>query len=236
MTSIYQHYYRAGTPTQKAYIDALANTQTEARKLSQSLLSQLGALTYNPYDPASAAKAELQAAVILIQMNVAPVFTVRLSFGGDNHSDPGYATEGTSTTSAVDVLGNTLWPALQAAGLQDKVCFMNLNVFGRTLGAAFEASGGGRQHNGNHHVSVCIGAPFKGGVVGGCGPLGKDFGCLNIDPASGAGLPSSGSTGIAAKDTLAAFGMTMLAAVGGDPSQAPTGPTGTAQVVCAALR
>lgn len=236
MNSIYAHFYRSGTPTQKAYINALANTQTEARILSQSLLSQLGSLTYNAYDPVSAGKAELQAAVILIQMNVAPVFTVRLSFGGDNHSDPGYATEATSTSSAVDLLSQTLWPALQAAGLQDKVCFMTLNVFGRTLGSAAEASGGGRQHNGNHHVSVCIGAPFKGGVIGGCGPLGTDFGCLNIDPASGAGLPSSGSTGIAATDALGAFGMTMLAAVGGDPTQAPLGPTGTAQVVCAALR
>ncbi len=240
MNSIYNIYARSGTPTQKAYVNAFANTQTEARLLSQSLLSQLGAISYDPYDPVGSATAELQAAVILIQMNVAPVFSVRLSFGGDTHTDLGYATEATSTTSAVKLLGQTLWPLLQAAGLQDKVCFMTHNVFGRTLGAANEAAGGGRQHNPNHHVSVCMGAPFKGGVIGGCGPAAlsntMDFGCLNIDPASGSALPASGGAGISTVDTLGAFGMTMLAAVGGDPTQAPVGPLGTAKVVCGALR
>ena len=52
------------------------------------------------------------------------------------------------------------------------------NVFGRTLGPG---STGGRQHNGNHQVSIAIGKPFRGGVIGGVGPVGGDFGALPID-------------------------------------------------------
>ena len=105
---------------------------------------------------------------------------------------------------------------------------MSLNVFGRTLGPGND---GGRQHNPNHQVSITIGKPFVGGVIGAVGQVQSDYGALNIDSKSGAG--SSGGD-VKAVDTLAAFGQTMMAAVGGDPTTI-TGPSGTAKVIGAAL-
>jgi hypothetical protein len=117
---------------------------------------------------------------------------------------------------------------LTAAGLQDRVTLMTLNVFGRTLGPG---NSDGRQHNGNHQVSICVGKPFRGGVIGAVGPVGTDYGALPIDSSSGSGSPGGD---VHAADTLAAFGQTMLAAVGADPSVVVS-PNGTARVVSAAL-
>jgi len=122
----------------------------------------------------------------------------------------------------------SLMQQLQAAGLQDKVTFMSLNVFGRTIGPG---NTDGRQHNLNHQVSITIGKPFKGGVIGGVAPVQGDYGALNVNPQTGAG--SAGGS-IKAVDTLAAFGMTMLASVGADPT-AITYPESSAAVVAAAL-
>jgi hypothetical protein len=105
---------------------------------------------------------------------------------------------------------------------------MTLNVFGRTIGPG---NTDGRQHNGNHQVSITIGRPFRGGVMGGVAPVGSDYGATTMSSTTGAG----GSSGdIRAVDTLAAFGQTMLAAVGADPSVI-TSPSGTSKVVAAAL-
>jgi hypothetical protein len=248
MTDIYNIYYKSGTPTQQAYIDNLANAQSDARKLSQTLLSQLGSLatTYK----GDAVKQQIQAAIILIQMNVAPVISIHIPFGGDNHADAGLATEATETNSGVAYINFLLQ---QLAGVNDvagdplteKVSFMTLNVFGRTLGKTAPSPGDGRAHNPNHHVSVCIGAPFKGGVIGGVGQVtnqespGGDYGALSIDPSTGQGIPGDGGSGIVLQDTLGSFGMTMLQAVGGCASDvlqnSQTNPMGTAAVVTGAL-
>jgi hypothetical protein len=101
-------------------------------------------------------------------------------------------------------------------------------VFGRTIGPG---NTDGRQHNGNHQVSITIGKPFHGGVMGGVAPVGSDYGATAMSSTTGAG----GSGGdIRAIDTLAAFGQTMLAAVGADPSVIAS-PNGTSKVVTAAL-
>jgi hypothetical protein len=105
---------------------------------------------------------------------------------------------------------------------------MSLNVFGRTLGPS---NTDGRQHNPNHQVSITIGKPFKGGVIGAVGPVAPDYGALPIDSNSGAG--TSGGD-IKAVDTLASFGQTMLAAIGADPSGI-TSPSNTGKIVKAAL-
>src|SRR6185312_3644580 len=132
-----------------------------------------------------------------------------------------------ATVSSVAALASFL-QSLSALGLQDQVSFISLNVFGRTL--ALQSKGtNGRDHNGNHQVSLCIGKPFRGGVIGGCAPAHGDYGATNIDSSTGVG---SGSGDIQVADTLAAFGQTMLAAVGGDPTLV-TSPTG--KVVSAAL-
>jgi len=77
-----------------------------------------------------------------------------------------------------------LWTELNAAGLQDRVTFATINVFGRTLSAA-KGNGRGRTHHGDHHVAVLIGKPFKGGVVGGVEPADGDYRATSIDATSG---------------------------------------------------
>jgi len=73
----------------------------------------------------------------------------------------------------------------------------------------------GRNHNNNHQVSLMIGKPFKGGVVGGVGldSKGKDYAATGIDSASGNGAASGDITAL---DSLASFGKTVMQAVGID--------------------
>jgi hypothetical protein len=221
MNALYDLYKNGASPAQQAYIDSLVTSQNQVRNIKQSLLDALDSITDNTAD------SQVTAAVALIQMNVSPVIAIHIPFGGDNHHDAGLANETAQTVSGVQTLVN-LMAALQSAGLQDQVTFMSLNVFGRTLGPG---NTDGRQHNQNHQVSLTIGKPFKGGVIGGVAPVQNDYGALPIDSKSGAG--TSGGD-IQAVDTLAAFGQTMMAAVGGDPSGI-TSPSSTATVVSAAL-
>jgi len=134
------------------------------------------------------------------------------------------AVETAQTISGVATIA-LLMQELASAGLEDQVSFLSLNVFGRSLGPGSDV---GRQHNGNHQVSLAIGKPFRGGVIGGVAPLGTDYGALAIDSKTGAGRANAD---IGAEDTLAAFGKTVLAALGGDTSAV----TGTGGVVSAAL-
>jgi len=88
--------------------------------------------------------------------------------------------------------------------LFDQVSLMTLNVFGRTIAAG---NTDGRQHNPSHQVSLTIGAPFKGGIIGGIGQVGNDFGAIAFDGGNGQVAPG---------DTLASFGKTIMHAVGID--------------------
>ena len=195
-------YRDHATIAQRNYLDALILSQSEVRNIRQDLLALLDSISDN--SPAS----QLTAALALIQMNIAPVMSVHIPFGGDNHADPGFQKEATETVAGVAAIAS-LFAQLPAA-LADRVTFMTLNVFGRTIGPGNTA---GRQHNENHQVSITIGKPFKGGIVGGVAPVAGDYGALAIDSASGAGGPGGD---IAPGDSLAAFGKTMLAAVGVD--------------------
>ena len=226
MNQIYGIYKNVATPPQQQFIDSLVTSQNQARELNQSLLSQLSALKDDTY------QSQLSAALVLIQLNVAPVLAVHIDFGSDNHGDPGLAGETAAHVSALAALG-TFMQSLESAGLQDKVTFMSLNVFGRSLAN----NPNGRTHNGNHHVSLCIGKPFRGGTIGGCAPVLGDYGCTSINSSTGAG----GAGGdIQAADTLSAFAQTMLAAVGGNPTVVGTstsiaGASTTGKLVTAAL-
>jgi hypothetical protein len=195
----------SANPGGRAYLDSLTISQQQLRGVRQDLLNALDSIKDNGVG------SQITAALALIQMNVSPVVVVHIPFGGDNHHDAGLAAETTQTVSGVGAIAN-LMSQLQALGLQDRVTFMSLNVFGRTLGPA---NTDGRQHNGNHQVSITIGKPFRGGVVGGVAPVGSDYGALPIDSKSGRGVAGAD---IAAVDTLASFGKTALAAVGADPS------------------
>ena len=112
---------------------------------------------------------------------------------------------------------------LANAGLSDQVSFVSLNVFGRTLATNGNTPvSDGRNHNANHQVSIAIGKPFRGGVIGGVGPVDGDFGAVPISSATGVG----GSGGdIQPIDTLGAFAQTMLSAFGIDPTAISNFPT-----------
>ena len=205
MSQLYDLYKNGANAAQRAYIDSLVTTQQQVRNIRQDLLAQLGSIKDN--SPAS----QIIAAVTLIQMKVTPVIAIHVPFGGDNHRDIGLQGETTQTNSGVATIA-ALMSQLAAAGLADQVTFMSLNVFGRTLGPG---NTDGRQHNPNHQVSLSIGKPFRGGVIGGVGPVGSDYGALPI--ASKTGQGSAGGD-IPATETLGAFGKTMLAAVGVPPA------------------
>jgi hypothetical protein len=221
LDQLYDVYKNGASRAQQAYIDSLVTSQRQLRSIKQNLLDALSSIKDN------SAASQVLAAVTLIQMNVSPVVSIHIPFGGDNHRDIALAAETAQTVSGVATIAS-LVQQLTAAGLQDKVTLMTLNVFGRTLGPG---NTDGRQHNGNHQVSICVGKPFRGGVIGGVVPVGADYGALPIDSASGAG---SAGGDVRAADTLAAFGQTMLAAVGADPSVIVS-PSGSARVVSAAL-
>ena len=221
MSAIYSLYKTTATPAEKAFIDATVNTQSQVRSLNQSLLNTLASITDN------SVASQILATVSLIQMNVAPVIAMHIPFGGDNHADANLAAESAQTIAGVASIAS-LMAQLQSVGLRDKVTFMTLNVFGRSLmknGGGSAANG--RSHNANHQVSVAIGAPFKGGVIGGVGPVGGDYGATAINSTTGA---SGGSGDVSAVDSLGAYAKTLLSAVGGDPTVVSTG-----KVIAAAL-
>jgi len=244
LNDMYQWYSDSSqtTPAQRAYIDSLVTSQQQVRGIKQDLLGMLSGITANDNN------GQITAAVALVLMGVAPVIAVHFPFGGDNHSDPlGFKNEATQHQTGVAALVQLL-TTLGNNGLQDKVSILTLNVFGRTM-AAYNTLG--RQHNQFHQLSLMIGKPFKGGVVGGIGgvdqngnivPVGSsklfDFGALPFDATSGKAQPNggTGSTIVQPLDQLASWGKTVLTAVGATSDQVNAAITSTtAQVIQAAL-
>ncbi len=103
--------------------------------------------------------------------------------------------------------------ALRDAGLEDKVTFALLNVFGRTL----RMVAGGRTHWANHHAGIIISSRVKPGVVGGLMPGSGDYQATPIQSTTGAAVPS-GSADIPFTDTLGAFAKTLGAVMGLAPT------------------
>jgi hypothetical protein len=221
LNALYDLYKNDASPAQQQYIDSLVTSQQQVRSINQSLLNNLTSITDNTQD------SQILAAITLIQMNVSPVISIHIDFGGDNHRDIGLADEISQTVSGVASIAS-LMSQLQSAGLQDKVSFMSLNVFGRTIG---QGNTNGRQHNPNHHVALSIGSNLKGGVYGAVAPLGTDYGATAMSSQTGAG---SSSGDIQAVDTLSAWAMTMLSSVGADPTVL-TSPVSTAKPITSTL-
>ncbi|HLK40760.1 MAG TPA: hypothetical protein VKU41_28600 [Polyangiaceae bacterium] len=201
LAQLYDLYKNDATPAGRAYLDSMVTSQRQVRNIRQDLLAQLASIKDN------STSSQIIAAITLVQMKVTPVITIHIPFGGDNHRDVALKNESTQTVSGVASIVS-LMSQLASAGLEDQVTFMSLDVFGRTIGPGNED---GRQHNQNHQVSVTIGKPFRGGVIGGVAPVGNDYGAIAIDSKTGAG---STSGDIAPAESLASFGQTMLAAVG----------------------
>jgi len=221
MSELYAISKSGATSAQRAYIDDLAASQSQVRSINQSLLDNLSSIKDNT------AASQILAAITLIQMNVTPVISIHIPFGGDNHRDLGLATEMAQTVAGVALIGS-LMQQLATAGLADRVTLVSLNVFGRTIGPG---NTDGRQHNPNHQVSIAIGKPFRGGVIGGVAPVGTDYGALAISSADGTGAAAGD---IPAAETLGAFGKTLLAAVGVDAATVTSSVT-AGKVVQAAL-
>lgn len=221
LNQLYDLYRNGATTKQRAYIDALVTSQSQVRSINQDLLNALTSIKDN------SASSQVVAAVTLIQMKVAPVVSIHIPFGGDNHRDVALATETAQTVAGVATIGS-LMQALKSAGLADSVSLVTLNVFGRTLGPG---NTDGRQHNGNHQVSLTIGKPFRAGVIGGVGPVQGDYGAMAIDSKTGLASPGGDIT---PTGTLASFGRTLLAAFGVDAS-AISSLIASGQVIAPAL-
>jgi hypothetical protein len=202
MDQIHAALKQNGTAAQKAFVDEMAQSRGQARSISDSLLSALNGLKGDGSD------SEVTAAVTLIRMNVSPVYAINIAFGGDNHVDQDLLkAEVPQHMTGVQRIGQ-LMTELQAAGLQDKVTFMILNVFGRTLKSQGLV---GRTHWANHHCAVIIGKNVKAGVIGGLIPQGNDYQASPIDSASGR---ASASGDIVFNDLFGSMAKTLGRAVG----------------------
>ncbi|HEY0468175.1 MAG TPA: DUF1501 domain-containing protein, partial [Polyangiaceae bacterium] len=189
---------RAQTTAERAYLDNMALSQTDLRTMIQQVAADLSTIQNDD------ASNQVIAAALLIKMNVTPVVTIHLPFSGDNHSDANFSNEASQTTASINNI-KSLMSKLKSYGLDDKVTFATLNVFGRTFDSL-----NGRGHNASHSVALMIGKGFKGSVVGGILPGGH---AADIDPASGAAadggdLPASESLASVAKTLGAGIGLT----------------------------
>jgi hypothetical protein len=206
-------YRNTATLAQRRYIDSLVISQGEVRNINQNLLSMLSNIGDN------SVSSQIIAALALIQMNVSPVMTIHIPFGGDNHGDLNLATEATETVSAMQSIAQ-LWTSIPSS-LQGKVSFFTLNVFGRTaLASNMNGTGGlgGRNHNPNWQTSIFIGSGIKPGIIGGVqapasNALTQDFQAMPIVSTSGA---ASASGDVQPTESLPSFGKTLLASIGVD--------------------
>lgn len=206
-------YRDGGTTAQRQFLERYALSQQQARSIPQDLLSMLSGIKDNGVD------SQLVAALALVRMNVTPVITIRLPFGGDNHTDADLKGEAAQTQSSVAAIGKLL-TMLKDAKLEDRVTFASMNVFGRTLTNQHRPEATrtqGRDHFASHHVTVLVGKRVRGGVYGGVGvrATGVDVGAMPINSKTGkADLKGD----IAFDDTLGAVGKTIGLAVGTAPT------------------
>lgn len=199
---IYQLYREHGTPSQHRMLDAWARSRDEVRSISTALIGRLDAVTGN--DQAN----QVRTAAVLAAMNIAPVVTIHLDFGRDNHTDTDLDVEATRHLSAIPLLQTLLdeLATLKSEGnLPNDVIVGSLNVFGRTLKKKGTT---GRDHNSGHHCMVLMGEGIQGGIVGGVelNGNGSEYIAQAIDSSTGAG----GSGGdIPFEETLGAAGKTL---------------------------
>lgn len=205
LDALYGDLRANGTRRQRRFMDRWARSRDQARDVGAQLGALLARVPLNPEDK-DGAQDQLLAAVALAQLGVAPVITVKIPFGGDNHGDRFLLQEAQETVSGVARIGE-LWQELLAAGLQDRVSFALLNVFGRNL---YRNGIGGRDHEPRHGVMVAFGAGFQGGVYGG---VTLQDGALPIDPATGEGRAGAFIPG---PETLEAAAKTLTRGLGYD--------------------
>jgi uncharacterized protein (DUF1501 family) len=202
---MYDLYREHGTPTQRTLLDAWVRSRDEVRSIGEDLLGRLDAITAN--DQAN----QVRCAAVLAAMNIAPVISIHLDFGRDNHADTDFETEAEMHMESIPLLGQLMADLDQMKSdgvLKNDVLVGTLNVFGRTLKKKGKA---GRDHNSGHHVMMLMGNGIKGGIVGGVrkNEAGDDYIANTIDPVSG----EAGGT-IPFEETLASAGKTLGHALG----------------------
>jgi uncharacterized protein (DUF1501 family) len=192
----------SGKP-QLDYLDRLAQSRTQARSIADDLLDMLSTIKSDKSD------GQVTAAAVLVKMKVSPVVVIKIEFGGDNHTDPDLMkSEVPEAETGVQRIG-ALMETLRGYGLSDSTTFAMYNVFGRTLK---KLGTQGRDHWASHHTTIMIGKPIRGGVIGGLEPAAGDYYASPIDSKTGKGVTGGGD--IPFKETLAAMGKTLGAAVG----------------------
>jgi hypothetical protein len=202
----------SSTPIQSQFLDALANSQLRVRELTESLSSTLSGISGND------AAGQARAAGALFLAKVTPAVTIRLAFGGDNHSDADLQNEADQHVTGIESI-QTVLDVLAELGLSDKVTFATLNVFGRNLNGSKVEGRSGRDHYANHAVSVLIGKNVAPGVTGGIAlGTGSGFGggasqlaAAHIDSTTG--LPSPDGD-IPSSETYGALARTLGVALG----------------------
>jgi hypothetical protein len=191
------------TNVQRQFLEEMATSQTQVRQLADQLATTLAAIT------ADDAKGQALAAAALIAANVTPVVTMHIGFGGDNHNDNNLQAEADQHVSGVQAI-QAVMDALASLGLTDKVTFATLNVFGRNLNGIAKltaTSQTGRDHYGNHAVTVMIGKNVAPGVIGGVAKsssgayVASDIDSATGNPAAGGDIPAA-QTHVAAARTL----------------------------------
>jgi hypothetical protein len=201
-------FKRDGTENQRRMLDRFAQSRREARAISEGLLTQLSEIEGNN------AIDQVRAAPVLAAMNLTPVITIRIPFGGDNHSDANLTKETNETIAGVALFGDLVAriDGLRASGvLNHEVVVGSMNVFGRTLSRARKGYNG-RDHNGRHHVTMLIGDAIKPGVYGGIEAVGTDYGATAMDSTTGQGrdggdIPYDQTFGTVAKTMGKALGI-----------------------------
>lgn len=189
---------------QLAFLDSLARSREQTRALAEQLAETLSAIQGDGVPD------QARAAAALIAANVSPVITVRLAFGGDNHSDSNLAAEVAQHTADDNGCAGiqAIMDELATANLTDKVTFMTLNVFGRNLNDSKASARSGRDHYGDHSVAVVIGKNVKPGVYGGVRPVGNQLGASAIVSSTGESVAGDGDGDIPRLETHVAMGRT----------------------------
>ena len=195
---VYRDVRQTGTRRQRAFLDRYALARTQAAELGDSLVPLLTEVRgESPMD-------QVTTAIALIRLKVTPVVMLQLPYGGDNHQDGNLADEVGETLASIDVI-NTLWERLTASGLEDRVTFAHLDVFGRRLR---RNSNRGRNHNRDHHVMMTFGPRTAPGVYGGLEPYFRSNGRLEDFRAT------SLTPSIPREQSLEAAGKTLATCVG----------------------
>lgn len=204
-----------GSPEQRSFLDAMADSQDQVRLLADSLSSTLSAIN------SDGVSGQALAAAALISAKVTPVVTLRVPFGLDNHEDGGLYDEWFQgkdhNNSKTGVKGiQAVIDALGSLDLQDRATFATMNVFGRDLSGTPKVSQrNGRDHFGNHSVMAMIGKNINPGTTGGVSLIGNGvYGASGINSNNGA---SSDGGDIPREDTHTSAAKTLGVALGISP-------------------